>query len=275
MAGKVDSLEFARHENGMRMLLVDDDAMSRELLTMLLEGEGYVVEAAESGEAALARLEAMDAPELVLTDMQMPGISGAAFAGALRERCGASLIAMSGSVPTAEALRGYDGFLRKPFGVEALAEILLQAKAVAQDGTAGGSADSCNVTQVDAEDEGPLGVEEGGAELDEEVFARLKASMPLARLRELYELCLDDATQRIQRMRADLSAEDDIKFRSGAHAIKGGCGLIGATSLKALAARMEDEGIVAGNPEVTATLDGFLVTCDRLRSMLLKRWADN
>jgi CheY-like chemotaxis protein/HPt (histidine-containing phosphotransfer) domain-containing protein len=110
----------------IRVLVVDDDEMSRELLTVLLEGEGYVVHSSESGEAALALLATGTVADLVLTDMQLPGISGAALARGLREACGAStlLLAISGSQPAAETVAHFDGFLLKPFQMEEVAAAL-------------------------------------------------------------------------------------------------------------------------------------------------------
>jgi CheY-like chemotaxis protein len=91
---KLDSLalRLSPLREAMRMLLIEDDAMSRELWTMLLESEGYTVTAAESGEQAVqllqtARQGQMEAPDVVLADLQMPGLAGAALAAALRGVC--------------------------------------------------------------------------------------------------------------------------------------------------------------------------------------------
>jgi DNA-binding response OmpR family regulator/HPt (histidine-containing phosphotransfer) domain-containing protein len=111
----------------MRVLVVDDDEMSRELLTVLLDAEGYTVDSADSGEAALSLLrQSNSTPDLILTDMQLPGISGSELARGLRDACGAStlLLAISGSQPTAEALSEFDGFLLKPFRMEEVAAAL-------------------------------------------------------------------------------------------------------------------------------------------------------
>jgi adenylate cyclase len=60
---------------GSRILVVDDNAANRELLSRRLLREGYRVTTAESGTAALA-LAAAEAFDLVLLDLMMPGISG-------------------------------------------------------------------------------------------------------------------------------------------------------------------------------------------------------
>jgi len=241
----------------MRILLVDDDAMSRDLLRLLLEAEGHAVETAESGEAAVATLRGGAKPELILADMQMPGLCGSAFAVAVRgdvETEQPALLAMSGSQPSPDALAGFDGFLRKPFTMEALAAAVDGARRP--------------VWPLDdnAGDEGIL---------DEIVYARLRASMATVKVAELYALCLGDTRARIERMRTALRANDDGAFRRGAHAIRGGCGMIGATELKALAATLEEDGI--GSEPVAwrrteVALDGIFAACKRLEGMLERRW---
>ena len=109
------------------VLVVDDDAMSRELLCILLGAEGYAVESADSGESALVLLgRDRPAPDLVLADVQMPGTTGAQLAGKLRRACGERtlLLAMSGSRPPEKAISRFDGFLLKPFRMEEIAAAL-------------------------------------------------------------------------------------------------------------------------------------------------------
>jgi CheY-like chemotaxis protein len=111
-----------------RVLIVDDDEMSRELLGVLLQAKGYTVATAESGDAALATLgQGGPAPDLVLADVQMPGISGAELAAGLRRVGGSNtlLLAMSGSKPAKAAIAGFDGFLLKPFKMDAIAAALV------------------------------------------------------------------------------------------------------------------------------------------------------
>lgn len=65
-----------------RVLVVDDDAAIRESLRFLLEDEGYGVDEAADGRAALRRLGEPGGPYVVLLDMRMPRLDGA---GVLRE----------------------------------------------------------------------------------------------------------------------------------------------------------------------------------------------
>lgn len=62
--------------NGCKILVVDDDLAGRELLSATLEDEGYEVASAEHGARAVAMLEAGLDPDLILTDLQMPVMSG-------------------------------------------------------------------------------------------------------------------------------------------------------------------------------------------------------
>ena len=58
-------------------------------------------------------------------------------------------------------------------------------------------------------------------------------------------MCVNDARKRIAGMRALAADHDAAKFMREAHAIKGGCGMLGATELHRMAARLEANGPVS------------------------------
>lgn len=238
----------------MRMLVVDDDAMSRELLALLLTREGYHVETADCGEAALLYLETMkdSRPEVVLADVQMPGISGAELARRMRSVCGSDtvLLAMSGSRPEEATLSVFDGFLRKPFTMDALAAAIRDRSG-----------------EYTSEDDRKI------VALDETVYHKLLTSMSHERLDQLYALCLKDAETRIASMRRSAFEGDDASYRREAHAIKGGCGMVGAVELQTIATSMENLGLASAN--YVASLDEFMVGCRRLQSILVARASEN
>lgn len=262
----------------MLFLVVDDDALSRELLTLLLEAEAYEVETAESGEAAVMRAESkhLANPDVMLTDIQMPGLSGAALAKALREplpNTRTLLIAMSGSSPEDVDLRGFDGFLLKPFQISELRAMVSTLNADANIS----EAVTHHVADPEVLDAEPLDSEAlDSSALDEDIYTKLGELMPAEQLGQMYALCVSDARKRIAHMRVLAEAGDDVQYRAEAHAVKGGCGMIGAKGLCELAASAELSGLAPhieapGTISVTAVLGQLSRACDRLERILGKR----
>src|SRR6185369_5972982 len=71
-------------ENKGRILVVDDEVNSRNALTELLRDEGYAVDSAADGFKALGKIGDF-APDLVLTDLKMPGMDGIQLLGKVHE----------------------------------------------------------------------------------------------------------------------------------------------------------------------------------------------
>ncbi|OZA14439.1 MAG: two-component system response regulator GlrR [Hydrogenophilales bacterium 17-62-8] len=122
------------------ILVVDDDASLRELITLRLEANGFRVETVGSGEAALAQLS-VTRPDAVLTDMQMAGIDGMALFRAIHARDPALpviVLTAHGSIPDAVAAtqQGLFGYLTKPYDAPTLVSLLKRATQLA-----GGSSD--------------------------------------------------------------------------------------------------------------------------------------
>ncbi len=66
----------AQAQLSKRVLLIEDDFLLRELVTMVLAGEGYMVASASNGEDAFQRLRHYEKPNLILLDLMMPGMDG-------------------------------------------------------------------------------------------------------------------------------------------------------------------------------------------------------
>ncbi len=114
----------------LRVLVIDDDDLSREVFALMLNSAGYAVETADSGDAALSYLQAGGLkPEVVLTDLQMPGTTGSELARRLRALCGLAtkVFAMSASVPDEETDDAFDCLLLKPFTAEIFAAAVARA----------------------------------------------------------------------------------------------------------------------------------------------------
>jgi len=113
------------------ILLVDDEANIRRMLGALLRAEGYEVEEAANGNAALLAVERREPDALFLDLMMPPGPDGIATLGTLRERgLVAPVIMMSGKAQLADAMRaarlGAFQFLEKPLTPESVL-VTLQA----------------------------------------------------------------------------------------------------------------------------------------------------
>jgi signal transduction histidine kinase/CheY-like chemotaxis protein len=119
----------------LRVMIVDDEPHVRSLACDALDLLGYRASGAESGAAALKILK-REAPDVVVMDYAMPGMSGAEAATQARQLMpGLPIIFASGYADTAavEAAVGAGAvILRKPFNVEELARAVATAAAAAE-----------------------------------------------------------------------------------------------------------------------------------------------
>ncbi len=120
----------ARALTGVRVLLVDDDADTRDLMTLVLETDGAIVTAVGSAEEALTAFETA-APAAVVTDLGMPGMSGIDLIRTLRARTRAvttAFLLVSGHGAKEEVDRaleaGFDAHLTKPIELGTLVATL-------------------------------------------------------------------------------------------------------------------------------------------------------
>jgi CheY-like chemotaxis protein len=98
------------------ILIVDDDKDVREILQSLLTVEGYSVHIAEHGLSALAYLN-QNIPDVIISDLQMPRMSGYEFLSVVRRRFPqVSVIASSGAYSGEEVPRGVDADAFHPKG---------------------------------------------------------------------------------------------------------------------------------------------------------------
>jgi DNA-binding response OmpR family regulator len=111
----------------LRVLIVDDDADTRALLTGFLSAEGLDAMAADSGEAALAMLSS-DQPDLILLDAIMPGLDGFETCRRIKEKPDAGhipVIFMTGLSDPDHVIAGLDAggvdYVTKPLSLPVLA----------------------------------------------------------------------------------------------------------------------------------------------------------
>ena len=109
-----------------RFLIVDDDPLIRTSMTHLFTELGYSVRSAEDGFSALRHIRS-ELPEIILSDLNMPGMSGFELLSVVRRQFPAiHTIAMSGAFSGIEIPPGVeaDAFYEKGSGMGALLQLL-------------------------------------------------------------------------------------------------------------------------------------------------------
>jgi two-component system response regulator GlrR len=119
---------------GARLLVVDDDPDMLRLLSMRLSSAGYQVTAVTSAETALTQLE-IEHPQLVLSDVRLPGRDGLQLFDEIRKRhpsLPVILLTAHGTIPDAveATARGVFTYLTKPYDGRELLDKIAQALAL-------------------------------------------------------------------------------------------------------------------------------------------------
>ncbi|HUD22408.1 MAG TPA: response regulator transcription factor [Acidobacteriaceae bacterium] len=116
----------------MRILIVDDEPQITRVLRASLQSNGHEVTVAQDGIEALARFMKSE-PELVITDLAMPGMDGIELTREIRSRSQVPIIVLSvrsQDVSKVAALdEGADDYITKPFSIqELLARVRVQSR---------------------------------------------------------------------------------------------------------------------------------------------------
>jgi DNA-binding response OmpR family regulator len=109
-----------------RVLVVDDEATVRFLLSRVLAHAGYAVDVATDGEAALDRIQA-SRPDLIVLDLMMPGLDGWGVLERLKAMPAPPPVLVvsahgDSDTPLRAAEAGAAGYMTKPFALKALVE---------------------------------------------------------------------------------------------------------------------------------------------------------
>lgn len=121
----------ANKANQPRILIIDDDVSLSALLQQYLNNEAFIVELAESAEAAETWLLSHTAPDLIILDIMMPGKSGLELLQSLRPAISTPVIMLTGRGDDIDRILGLemgaDDYLAKPCNPR---ELLARIRAV-------------------------------------------------------------------------------------------------------------------------------------------------
>ena len=221
---------------GLRVLVVDDVDANRLLAQALLRRFGHDSEVATSGLEAVAKAIA-DRYDVVLMDVQMPGVDGMEAARRIRAHLGAAsprIIAVTANALSGDRERclaaGMDAYLSKPILLEALRAAIEQAAVPIAKPPAAAASEAIDWRRI--ESLGPF-------DADGSMVAGAIASF------------LADAPLRITSIAAAHAAGDAAGTAEAAHALAGAAGNIGAARLQQLAHEVESQArngelVVAG-----------------------------
>jgi CheY-like chemotaxis protein len=116
---------------GKRILIIDDDFVTQEMMSTLLASSGYRVAAACNGQDAFERLNTYEKPDLILLDLKMPVMDGSHFCQARQQdkALAAIPVVILSGLPDVEkqaARLGAAGYLQKPVDIVTLLGMLHQ-----------------------------------------------------------------------------------------------------------------------------------------------------
>ena len=248
-------IEEAQRENSL-VLVVDDHATNREVLTRQLARAGFACETAADGEEGLHRWET-GAYALVLTDIHMPKLDGYQLTAAIRkaerrlQRARTPVIAITANVSKGEPehciAMGMDSFLGKPLRIAQLSESLRRwlphVAFPSNDEPAHEAAQPADDALFTAES--PV----------EATVLREIAGDDVNLAHNLLRDFLAAARKDHAALVAALDAADLPEAIRQAHRIKGAAGLVGARDVQAAAAAAETAGRAGGGVALDTAAD--------------------
>jgi signal transduction histidine kinase/DNA-binding NarL/FixJ family response regulator len=265
VAGRLDRQAAPAADRPLRVLLVDDVEMNRELAGEMLRGSGHIVTEAISGIEAL-RLARADDFDVVLMDMRMPGMDGLEATKRIRaiegSRGHVPIVAVTANASDEHAVQcrdaGMTGHLAKPFSKEEL------LAAVARAVTERPSDQSADIPAFDTE-----------------ALEQLAHFMS----EELIEQHLRELTRRIEAVLRRLDGQDtmakDPMLAEMTHEVAGSAGTYGFAALSAAAHRYHVAAIAQpGSPQEKPAFAQVLVqearaALSKLRELTLPEPVDS
>jgi signal transduction histidine kinase/DNA-binding response OmpR family regulator len=236
----------------LRILLAEDNVVNQRLAVRLLEKQGHSVTVVGNGGEALAAAGAEEF-DLVLMDLEMPGMGGLEATAALRERERATgrhlpVIAMTAHAMKGDRERclaaGMDGYIPKPVQPADLMRMIMALR-----------------LEPARRDAGPP------PGLDRREALERAGGDPQV-LQEVVRLFLADCPRLLGEMHEAAAAGDAARLRRAAHTLKGSLSVFGSSAAWEQAAQVEALAGSGRTAEAAPMLAGLAAQLDRLRPAL-------
>jgi signal transduction histidine kinase/HPt (histidine-containing phosphotransfer) domain-containing protein/ActR/RegA family two-component response regulator len=246
----------------LAVLVVEDNAVNREVAKGLLQSLGCRVDAAADGLEAIEACARMPY-DVVLMDCQMPRLDGYEATRRIRALEGTgdhrtSVIGLTASAMSGDRERclaaGMDDYLPKPVRPQDLEAVLRRW---------GGGREAPDVVpaQITWEATGPL---------DPVVFGDLRSFTSPGFLIEAIDRFLSETPARIAVLHDAVAKEDEDYFTRRAHSLRGSAAILGALRLMKLAAHLEERGLREPRDESAALLQSVELEFESVREALLE-----
>ncbi|MEQ7918656.1 CHASE domain-containing protein [Xanthomonas sp. WHRI 1810A] len=237
---------------GLRLLIVDDNMINRQIAQALLSGEGAIVDLAESGMEGVNRVFAgVEVFDAVLMDMQMPDLDG--LEATRRIRSDPAFAKLPIVAMTANASRtdrdlclaaGMNEHVGKPIDLEQLVATLLAQTGKTLEG---------QVMQPEEADDGVL-------EPRQSIARRMGGNLEF--IRTGLQHFAPEMHRQFARLEQQLTGHDATGVLRVLHAIRGSAGTMGAMALSRQVAHLEAQLLEAGNQ-----VPGEVLTAHRLSEL--------
>jgi PAS domain S-box-containing protein len=250
----------------LRILVAEDNAINRELVTRLLQKNGHTVMAAATGKEAVELLDREGSNcDLVLMDVEMPDMDGFHATAIIREKEKSSGRHMPIVALTAYAMKGdrerclaagMDSYLSKPIRYQDLLETVQRLVSGMPDIPA------------------PAPFEKPPAEVLDEAMLMSRVDNDLQLLQDLVDLYLGDYPRLLDEMRAALGRKDPRALQRGAHSLKGCTSNLAAKLASEAAFKLEGLAHAGDWAEAGNALESLERELARLKPALLAMRAE-
>ncbi len=251
-----------------KILIVDDEPMMAKMAVRALK-EGYETVTAESGAEALAVFES-DHPDLVISDVKMPGMSGFDLCVTVKEKYGKGIpfIFMTADESEEGASRGADvgaaAFIRKPVRAEAIQSAVKAALEEGETAPAPAAAEDGTDLKEEKQKLPEWLLHEPLFDLDEGLTNSETADLYLSSM-EIFMAHVDENISVLEKCFAEGDLEN---YTIKAHGLKSTSRIIGALVLSYTAAAMERAGNDRNETYIRQEHGGFIALYRKYQSII-------